>query len=50
MLRSDKTHAIPADIGKPVKPMPVFDTVKEVEFVPVKTIVYTDSNKVCRVL
>ena len=50
LLPSDRVHAIPADIGKTIKPIPVIDRVKEVDVAPMKTIVSTDSNTVFRVL
>ena len=43
-------HAIPADIGKIIKPKAVIDRVIEVDVAPVITIVSTDSNIVFRVL
>ena len=42
-------HAIPADIGKIIKPIAVIDRVIEVDVAPI-TIVSTDSNIVFRVL
>ena len=43
-------HAIPADIGKIIKPIAVIDRVIEVDVAPIITIVSTDSNIVFRVL
>ena len=43
-------HAIPADIGKIIKPIAVIDRVIEVDVAPIRTIVSTDSNIVFRVL
>ena len=45
-LPNDRVHAIPAEIGKIIRPIPVFDKVVEVDIVPRKTIVSTDS-KLC---
>ena len=38
LLPNDKVHAIPADIGKIIKPMPVIDRVIEVDVAPMITI------------
>ena len=46
----DKVHAIPADIGKIIKPTPVIDRVIEVDVAAIKTIESTDSYIVFRVL
>ena len=43
-------HAIPADIGKIIKPIAIIDRVIEVDVAPIITIVSTDSNIVFRVL
>ena len=43
-------HAIPADIGKIIKPIAAIDRVIEVDVAPIITIVSTDSNIVFRVL
>ena len=43
-------HAIPADVGKIIKPIAVIDRVIEVDVAPIITIVSTDSNIVFRVL
>ena len=43
-----KVHAVPAGIGKTIKPKPVFDKVKEIDVAPMITILYTDSSFVSR--
>ena len=50
LLPNDRVHAIPADIGKIIKPIPVTDRVIEVDVTPMITIVCTDSKIVFRVL
>ena len=50
LLSNDKPQAIPADIGKTIKPIPVIDRVIEVDVVAMITILSTDSNNVFRVL
>ena len=50
LLANDTVHAIPADIGKTIKPIPVIDKVIEVDVAPMIKIVSTDSNTVFRVL
>ena len=50
LLPHDRVHAIPADIGKIIKPTPVIDRVIEVDVAPMITIESTDSNIVFRVL
>ena len=50
LLPNDGVQAIPADIGKLIKPIPVIDKVIEVEVVAMMTIESTDSNTVFRVL
>ena len=50
MLSNDQVHAIPADIGKIIKPTPVIDSVVEVGVAPIITIVPIDSKIVFRVL
>ena len=50
LLPNDRVQAIPADIGKIIKPKPVIDRVIEVEVGPMITIETTDSNNVFRVL
>ena len=49
LLPNDKVQAIPADIGKTIKPIPVNDRVIEVDVVAMITILSTDSNIVFRV-
>ena len=48
-LPNDRVHAIPADFGKIIKPMPVIDRVIEVDVAQI-IIVSTDSKIVFRVL
>ena len=50
LLPKDRPQAIPADIGKIIKPTPVIDRVIEVDVAPKITILSTDSNIVFRVL
>ena len=50
LLPNDRLQAIPADIGKIIKPIPVIDRVIEVDVAPMITILSTDSNIVFRVL
>ena len=50
LLANERVHAIPADFGKTIKPIPVFDRVIEVDFALIITIVSTDSNIVFGVL
>ena len=50
LLPSDKPQAIPADIGKTIKPIPVTDRVIEVDVAAMITMLSTDSNTVFRVL
>ena len=49
-LLNDGSHAIPADIGRIIKPAPVTVNVMEVDVAPMITILSTDSNIVFRVL
>ena len=49
MLPNDRVHAIPADIDKTIKPIPVIDRVIEVDVAGIMKIVSTDSNIVFRV-
>ena len=49
VLPSDRVQAIPADIGKIIKPKPVTDRVMEIDVVAMITIDSTDSNIVFRV-
>ena len=44
LLPAYKPHAVPADIGKIFKPIPVFDKVIKVDVALVITIQSTDSN------
>ena len=44
LLPNDKVQAIPADIGKIIKPTPATDKVIEVDVAPMITIESTDSN------
>ena len=46
----DRVHAIPADLGKIIKPIPVIHKVFEVDVAPSITIVSIDSKFVFRVL
>ena len=50
LLPNDKAHGIPADIGKIIKPTPVFDEGMEIDVAPMIIILSTDSNTVFRVL
>ena len=50
LLPKDIPQAIPADIGKTIKPMPVTDRVIEVDVAPMITMLSTDSNTVVKVL
>ena len=50
LLPNDRPHAIPADIGKIIKPTAVTDKVIEVDVAPRLTILSTDSNIVFGVL
>ena len=50
LLPKDRVQAIPADIGKIVKPIPVFDRVIEVDVAAMITILSTDSNTVFKLL
>ena len=40
----DRVQALPADIGKIIKPIPVSDGVIEVDVAPMIINLYTDSN------
>ena len=46
LLHNDRVQAIPADIGKTIKPMPVTHRVIEVDVAAMITILSTDSNTV----
>ena len=48
LLPNDEVQAIPADIGKTIKPVPVTDRIIEVDVVAMITILSTDSNIVFR--
>ena len=50
LLPNDRVQAIPADIGKIIKPAEVIDKVIDVDVAPMITILSTDSNIVFRVL
>ena len=50
LLLNDKVQAIPADIGKIIKPTPVIDEFIEVGVAAIITIESTDSRIVFRVL
>ena len=50
LLPNDKVQAIPADIGRIIKPKPVIDRVIEIDVAPMITIESTDSNIVFSVL
>ena len=50
LLPNDRVQKIPADIGNTIKPIPVTDSVIEVEVAAMITILSTDSNTVFRVL
>ena len=50
LLPNDRVHAIPADIGKTIKPTPETATVREFDVAPTIIILSTDCNKVFRVL
>ena len=50
LLPNDRVQAIPADIGKTIRPTPVIDRVNEVDVAAMITILSTDSNIVLRVL
>ena len=50
LLPNDRVQAIPADMGKIIKPTPVTDRVTEDDVAPMITILSTDSNIVFRVL
>ena len=50
LLPNDKPQAIPADIGRIIKPTPVIDNVIDVDVAPMITILSTDYNTVFRIL
>ena len=49
LLPKDIPQAIPVDIGKTIKPIPVIDRVIDVDVAPMITILSTDSNIVFKV-
>ena len=50
LIPNDRVQAIPADIGKIIKPIPVIDRVIEADVGPMITILSTDSHTVFKVL
>ena len=44
LLPNDRVQAIPADIGKIIKPLPVIGRDIEVDVAPIRRILSTDSN------
>ena len=50
LLPKDIPQAIPADIGKTIKPIPITDKLIDVDVAPMITIVSTESNTVFNVL
>ena len=50
LLPNDRVQAMPADIGKIIKPIPVIDRIIKVDVAPMITILSTDSNMVFGVL
>ena len=50
LLDNDRAQAIPADIGKIIRPIPTTDKVIEVDVAPMITILFTDSNIVFKIL
>ena len=48
LLPNDRVQAIPADIGKIIRPIPVTDKVIEVVVAPMITILSIDSSTVFR--
>ena len=50
LLPKGRPQAIPADIGKTIKPIPITDRVIEVDVAPMITMLSADSNTVFRVL
>ena len=48
LLPHDRVQAIPAEIGKIIKPPPVIDKVIEVDVVPMIIILSNDSNTMFR--
>ena len=50
MLPNDRVQAIPAHIGKILKPIPVIDRVIEIDVAPIISTVSIDPNTVFKVL
>ena len=50
LLPNDRVQAIPADVGKMIRPTPITERVIEVAFAPIMIIVSTDSIIVFEVL
>ena len=50
LLPNERPQAIPADIGKTIKPIPVTDKVIEVDVAPMITMLSTDSSTLFRIL
>ena len=50
LLSNGRVQAIPADIGKIIRPIPLIDEVIEVHVAPIITVESTNSNNVFRVL
>ena len=50
LLPNDRVHAIPADIGKTIKPIPEIATVREFGVAPTIITLSTEYNKVFRIL
>ena len=48
LLPSDKIHAIPADTGKTIKPIPVTDKIIEIDVAAIVTTLSFDYNSVFR--
>ena len=44
LLINGRVHAMPADIGKIIKPTPIIERDREVDVARIKRIVSTDSN------
>ena len=49
LLDIDRAQAIPSDMGKTIKPIPIIDKVIEVDFAAMITIESTDSKTVFRI-
>ena len=50
LLPNDRVQAIPSDMGKIIRPIPVIDKAIEVDVAPMITILSTDSNIGFRVI